>query len=66
MHSPLMRLGRCEACQERVWVFFSDGVPVRSEEVHTMTPLNGDPMLILHLCDQGDEVSPLIAVEGYP
>lgn len=56
-----VKMGVCEACLDRVPVTFSDGVAVRSEDVHTMYPLDGGTPLILHNgCESGDERTPAI------
>lgn len=62
----MIRLGKCRACGLPVGVEFSDGEVVRSDEVHTMHPIGDGPILVLHaVCEKGDEVSPVIDVEGW-
>lgn len=52
---------KCQACNVWVTVTFRDGVPLRSEDVHTMFPLNGDePTILHHGCPNGDEISPIL------
>lgn len=49
----------CAACGAIVDVAWTDGVPMRSDDVHTMFPLDGGSPLILHNgCERGDEDTP--------
>lgn len=57
----MRQVGTCRACGLSVDVEFSDGGPLRTEDVHTLTPLDGSPTIILHNgCDLGDDESPII------
>ena len=53
----------CVACEDRVSVQFSDGAPMRSNDVFTMTPFDGSGTLILHHgCENGDEITPELRI----
>lgn len=60
MSQPQLQLGTCQACKQPVGVYFSDGVPLRSDEVHVLYSLNDNPPLVLHACDndEGSEATP--------
>lgn len=69
--SAQLKVGRCNACHCPVGVWWSDGAPLEPKalgEYTIMHPLNGEPPLILHACenDEGSEASPHIVFAELP
>lgn len=59
-HSKVERWYWCKACGRTVRVRWSDGVPLSSNEVYAMFPLDGsDPLILHHGCEgPADEITP--------